>query len=256
MAFRNPMLESWNRGEPTLGVWCSVASSFSAEAACSPGFDYACVDLQHGAIDYSGMLPMLQAIQLHGVSPIVRVSWSERWMIMQALDAGAYGVIVPMIDTAEDAARAVSACRYPPRGERSFGPTRTAIANGTVDPGELASVACILMIETRQGLANLDRIAATPGVDALYVGPGDLALSLGLPPRFSGEIPEHEEAIERIRRACEDNGVVAGIHCANGAEARKRRQQGFTMVTVAADSVLLRTAAAEALAVARSDGHE
>lgn len=253
MTFRNPMLESWARGEPTLGVWCSMAGSFSAETASSAGFDYACVDLQHGGVDYSGMLPMLQAIQLQGVSPVVRVSWSEKWMIMQALDAGAYGVIVPMIDTPQDAARAVSACRYPPVGERSFGPTRTAIANRTVDPDELSSVACILMIETAAGLANLDAIAATPGVDALYVGPADLALSMGLPPRFTGENPEHEEAIERIRRACEDNDVVPGIHCSSGAEAKKRRLQGFTMVTVAADSVLLRTGAAEALAVARSD---
>lgn len=253
MTFRNPMLETWARGEPTLGVWCSIAGSFSAETAASAGYDYACVDLQHGAVDYADMLPMLQAIQLQGASPIVRVSWSERWMIMQALDAGAYGVIVPMIDTPGDAARAVSACRYPPAGERSFGPTRTAIANRTVDPDELSSVACIPMIETAAGLANLDGIAATPGVDALYVGPGDLALALGLPPRFAGEIPEHEEAIERIRQACDDNGIVAGVHCSSGAEARKRRQQGFTMITVAADSVLLRTAATEALAAARGD---
>lgn len=253
MTFRNPILDSWTQGATTHGIWCSVASSFTAEIVASAGYDYACVDLQHGAVDYSSMLPMLQAIKLHNVTPIVRVSWCEKWMIMQALDAGAFGVIVPMIDTAEDAAEAASACRYPPVGHRSFGPTRVSIANGTADPDELGRVACIPMIETEQGMKNLDEIAATRGVDALYIGPGDLALSMGLPPRPAQPIPEHEAAIEQIREACADSGIASGIHCASGAEARRRRQQGFTMVTVGNDSALLRKAAADALETASTD---
>lgn len=252
MTLQNVVLQKWGRKEATHGIFCSVGSSFSAEIVASAGYDYACVDLQHGALDYSLMLPMLQAIAVHDVVPFVRVSWCESWMIMQALDAGAAGVIVPMIDTAEEAAAAVSACRYPPHGERSFGPTRVSIAVGTADPDTLSRVACIPMIETAQGLKNLDRIAATPGVDALYVGPGDLALSLGLPPRPEQPIPEHEAAIETIREACLDNGIVAGIHCASGSEARRRREQGFLMVTVGNDSALLKKGASDALEAARA----
>lgn len=251
MALDNHLLDTWARNDATIGVWCSMASSFAAEVSASQGFDYACVDLQHGPVDVAAMVQMVQAIRLHDVTPIVRVSWSEPWMIMQVLDAGALGVIIPMIDTAEQAAQAVAACRYPPRGTRSFGPTRAAIAHGTADPEDLSTVACIPMIETVQGFQNLESIAATPGVDALYVGPGDLALSLGLPPRFDGEIPEHEAAIEKVRDACQRHGIAAGIHCPNGREANKRLRQGFQMVTVGNDSALLRAAVADELATAR-----
>lgn len=237
--FRNPLIEKWRRDEATIGVWCSIASSFTAEAAGSVGFDYACVDLQHGAIDYSDMVPMLQAIGTHPTVPIVRVSWPEPWLIMQALDAGAYGVVVPMIETAEQAARVVAACRYPPTGARSFGPTRASLAHSTADPDDLVKVACIVMIETRQAMANLDQIAATPGLDAVYVGPSDLALALDLPPRPVQPIPEHEQEIERILETAGHHGVVAGIHCASGAVARRRLDQGFRMVTVGNDITFL-----------------
>ncbi len=252
MGLNNTIREKWSRGQTTQGMFCSIGSSFSAEIVASAGYDYACVDLQHGALDYSSMLPMLQAIAMHDVAPFVRVSWCESWMIMQALDAGATGVIVPMIDTADDAAAAVSACRYPPHGTRSFGPTRVSIAAGTASPDDLGRIACVPMIETEQGYKNLDRIAATPGVDGLYVGPGDLALSMGLPPRPERPIPEHEAAIRTIREACLDNGIVAGIHCTSGAEARRRREEGFVMISVGNDAALLKKSAGDALMAARA----
>lgn len=249
--FENPLIEKWRSGEPAVGVWCSIASSFTSETAASVGFDYACVDLQHGVVDYSGMVPMLQSIRLHGVTPIVRVSWPEPWLVMQALDAGAFGVVVPLVENAEQAARAVAACRYPPAGIRSYGPTRAAVAHGTDQPTDLDRVACILMIETRTAIANLDEIAATPGVDAIYVGPSDLALALGLPPRPKEPIAEHETEIQRILDACTDRGVVAGIHCPNGTVARRRLEQGFRMVTVGNDIAFLANALRHELGEAR-----
>lgn len=251
MTFRNELIETWRRGEAAVGVWCSIPSSFSAEGAARLGYDYACVDMQHGVIGYSDMVPMLQAISSSRTVPIVRVAWPEPWLMMKALDAGALGVVVPLIESREQAARAVAACRYPPVGTRSFGPTRAAIAHETADPDDLASVACILMIETESALENLDEIATTPGVDALYIGPSDLAMAMGLPPRPTEPIQEHEDEIERIRKVCERHGVTAGIHCASGAQARARLDQGFKMVTVASDLVMMTSSLNAALSEAR-----
>jgi 4-hydroxy-2-oxoheptanedioate aldolase len=160
-----------------------------------------------------------------------------------------------MIETAEQAARAVSAFRYPPDGTRSFGPTRAAVAHATAEPADLVKVASILMIETRQALDNLDEILATPGLDAIYIGPSDLALTLGLPPRPTGPLPEHEAEIERILRRAESHGVVAGIHCASGTVARGRLDQGFRMVTVGNDVVFLLSSLRDQLDDARHSGH-
>lgn len=251
MTFTNLLLDTWAAGRTAYGAWCSVANPFSAEIAAASGYDYCCVDLQHGVVDYQAMVPMLQAARLHGAAPVVRVPWPEPWMVMRALDAGAHGVIVPMIDTAEQAAAMVAACRYPPAGMRSYGPTRAAVAHGVSDPDELARVACILMIETEQGLANLAAIAATPGVDALYVGPSDLALTVGLRPGSAAGQPAHEAAIHRVREACERHGLVAGMHCTEGAVAAQRHAEGFRMVTVTGDAVVLRRGLASELADAR-----
>lgn len=244
---QNPLLDAWSRGKTTLGLWCSVGNSFTAEIVASTGFDYACADLQHGIVDDSVVVPMLQAIERHGVATVVRVPWREPWQIMRALDAGAHGVIVPLINTPEDAASGVAAFRYPPSGARSYGPTRAGISARTLDPVELQDVACILQIETATALGNLDRIAAVSGIDALYIGPADLALSMGFPPRPNEPIPEHEEAIERIRIACVENGVTPAIHCLSAEQAIMRVNQGFQMVTVGIDAMLLRHGAAAAL---------
>lgn len=249
---QNPLLEKWAAGGKAVGVWCSVGDSFTAEAAASVGFDYACADLQHGVVDYGAMVGMLQAIKAHGVTPIVRVSWPEPWLIMQALDAGALGVVVPLIENAEQAARAVAACRFPPAGIRSFGPTRAAIAHGTADPDELSRVACILMVETEAGIANLDEIASVPGVDAIYVGPSDLALALGLPPRPTSPLAEHERVIADILAVCQSKGVVAGIHGSSGAVAQGRLAQGFQMATIGSEVAFMVNALKAELATARS----
>lgn len=250
--FPNALLEAWGRGETTLGLWCSIGHSFTAEIVASTGIDYVCADLQHGAVNQSDIVPMLQATERHGVAAVVRVPWCDPWQIMRALDAGADGVIVPLIETPEEAATAASAFRYPPHGKRSYGPTRAGVSAGTLDPQELQKVACILQIESSTAVHNVDRIAALDGIDALYVGPADLALSMGHAPRSETPIDEHEEAIERVRVVCVENGITPAIHCLSAEQAVLRVQQGFRMVTIGIDAMFLRQAAASALSHVRS----
>ncbi len=249
---RNPLKTSWAEGRTAFGLWMTVPGSVGAEIFAGAGVDYVCVDQQHGVIDYDSMVPMFQAIRAEGTAPITRVLSNDPFLIMKALDAGAWGVIVPLVNSAEDAARAVSACRYPPRGIRSYGPVRAARVIGSRDPEELGGeVLCLVMVETREALERVEEIASTPGVDGIYIGPSDLALSLGLPPTLDVTEDAHIEAVNSIREACHRHGIAAGIHAASGEWARKHAEAGFDMVTVATDAALLRTSAVRELAVAR-----
>src|SRR5690606_25334911 len=149
----------------------------------------------HGLLDYSDLPVMLPAISNSAATPLVRVPWNEPYEIMKALDAGAYGIIVPMINDRADAERAVAACRYPPGGNRSYGPIRAALYGGSDYAREAnGQVACIGMIETQAGLDNVDDIVSTPGLDAVYIGPSDLSLALGLPATGDSDHPEHQRA--------------------------------------------------------------
>ena len=219
--------------------------------------DYVCVDQQHGVIGYDAMVPMLQAIEAGGATPITRVLSGDPYGIMKSPDAGAWGVIVPLVNSADDAQKAVAACRYPPRGVRSYGPTRASGVIGSGDPEVLDREAlCFVMVETREALDRVDEIAATPGLDGIYVGPSDLALSLGLPPALQIKEDEHAEAIERVRDACAGNGIAAGIHSPSGEWARRHAEAGFDLVTVATDASLLGEAALGELGVARGEDAE
>lgn len=248
----NQLLDAWSRGDTTYGLWCVVPSTVSAQNVAGRGFDYVCVDQQHGAIGYSDALPMFQVISAQ-TTPLTRVHWNDPGTIMKALDAGAQGVVVPLVSTAEDAERAVAACRYPPDGIRSYGPVIAGMTMGTRDPRQLERVACIAMVETREGLDNLDAIASVPGLDAIYVGPADLALGLGLPPAYEHDEPTHADAITAIREACERHGIVPGIHAADGHMAARRVEEGFRMVTVGQDLSLLGKGADAALADATAN---
>src|SRR5918999_1763656 len=220
MANLNPLKAAWAEGRTAFGLWSAIPSSFIADLAAAAGFDYLCVDQQHGLIGYESMVPMLQAIRAEGAAPITRVLSSDPFLIMKALDAGALGVIAPLVNSAEDAARAVAACRYPPRGMRSYGPVRAAGVIGSRDPEDLAGeVLCIVMVETREGLERVEEIAAEPGLDGIYIGPSDLALSLDLPPTLDIQEGEHAEAVGRIREACHRHGVAAGGDPAPGGTA-------------------------------------
>jgi 4-hydroxy-2-oxoheptanedioate aldolase len=240
----------WAAGEVMFGAWLSVPSPVSAEAAARVGFDYVCVDTQHGAIDYQVAVHMIQAIILGGSRPIVRVPWNEQGVIGKMLDAGATGIVVPMVNTAQEARDVVRACRYPPLGARSFGPVMAAMRNARHELEANDQVATIPMIETVEAVANLEEILAVPGVDAVYVGPADLSLSLGLPAANNDGKPEFDAALARIVGACRAAGVVPGIH-ASAALAEPRATAGFMMVTVSADLLAMRGRLADDLAAAR-----
>jgi 4-hydroxy-2-oxoheptanedioate aldolase len=249
----NPLRARWAAEETAFGIWSSIPSSFAAELAARAGADYVCVDLQHGLASFEGLTPQLQAIELGGAVPVVRVAENEAWQIGKALDQGALGVIVPLVETAEEAERAVAACRFPPTGSRSFGPSRAGSVVGSLEPSDLGGEpVCFVMVETRRGVENLEAIAATPGLDGIYVGPSDLAVSLGVSPRAADLGPEHAAAVSRIREVCRARGLVAGIHCARGDEARARAAAGFGLVTAAMDFAVLAAGGARELRAARA----
>jgi 4-hydroxy-2-oxoheptanedioate aldolase len=251
----NPLREIWAGNRTAFGLWSVVPGTIGAEILAKAGADYVCVDQQHGVIDYGSMVPMFQVIRGGGAAPITRVLSNDPFLIMKTLDAGPWAVIVPLVNSAEDAARAVSACRYPPEGIRSFGPVLAAGVIGSRDPEKLGGeVLCLVMVETREALERVGEIAATPGLDGVYIGPSDLALSLGLPPTLEIMEGEHAEAVERIREACHRNGIAAGIHSPNGEWAHRHAEAGFDMVTVATDASLLRESALRELAAARQRG--
>jgi 4-hydroxy-2-oxoheptanedioate aldolase len=237
-------------GVPALGVWATFGNPLAAEVLALAGPDYVCIDMQHGDAHEGNLVALVQAVCSGGSVPIVRVPENNPAAIMKALDVGARGVIVPLVESGEEAARAVAACRYPPTGSRSYGPFRAALHARTIEPRELEKVACIVMIETRAGIDNLAEIVHTDGVTAVYVGPSDLSLGLGLPPA-SLDAPEFVEVLGQIRAECERAGIVAGIHCYEGTTARHFIDEGFQMVTVAADMRSLGRAVAHELAAAR-----
>lgn len=248
MSFVNPLRRRLASGGVLRGAWLSSPSLVTAEAVAAAGFDYVCVDLQHGAIDYADAVPLFAMIQARGPVPLARLLDHDATTIGKYLDAGALGVVVPMVETAAEAAAVVAATRYPPRGRRSFGPIRAATAVGSYEAADLEQVFTAVMVETKTGLDNVADIAATPGVDAIYVGPFDLALALGLPGDYESDNPAHVDAVARVQRACAQAGIAAGIHCRDGAMAGRRLTQGFRMTTVIDDVTLVRSAAAIELA--------
>lgn len=251
----NPLREAWDEGRTAFGLWSAAPGFFGAEILGSVGPDYVCVDQQHGLVGYDAMTPMLGAIEASGSAAISRVLSNDPFEIMKTLDAGARAVIVPLVNSPEEAAEAVAACRYPPRGNRSYGPVRASGVVGSSEPEVLDSeVLCIVMVETREALERVDDIAATPGLDGIYVGPADLALSLGLAPTLEITHEEHARAVRRIRESCREHGIAAGIHANSGEWARRHAEAGFDMVTVATDASLLKTAALGELDAARG-GH-
>ena len=240
----------WDQQLPTFGAWLSSPSAASAETSARVGFDYVCCDNQHGAVDYAATVGMIQGILLGGSRPVARVPWNEPGIIGKVLDAGAEGVIVPMVNSVAEAEAVVRSSRYPPKGERSFGPVLAGIRTTDYQAGANDRVAVIPMIETVHALSNIDDILAVPGVDAIYVGPADLSLSLGLPPGNNDTEAAFTDALSTIVAACRRAGVVPGIH-ASGSLAERRLEQGFRMITVSADLVAMRARMSDELAQSR-----
>lgn len=238
-------------GKVALGLWCNLVDPLAVEAIASLGPDYVCIDMQHGEADAGSLVGLLQAVVAGGALPIVRVPSNEGAMIGRALDAGARGVVVPLVETGEEAARAVNSCHYPPMGNRSYGPFRARYSARSSDPAQLEQAACIVMVETRSGLDRVEEIASTSGLAAVYVGPSDLSLALGLPPR-STEHPTFLDALDKILAACARNRVTAGIQCADAGSARRAIEQGFKMVTVTSDLTVLCAGVAKELELVRA----
>ena len=243
----NALRAIWAQQRAALGGWLTVPSSVSAEIMAHAGFDWVCIDMQHGLIDYAQMVHMLQGISSSQTVPLVRIPRNEPGIIGKSLDAGAWGIIVPMVNSQEDAEAAVAACRYAPLGIRSYGPLRANYSSG-FDYFDRANreVACIVMVETRVAVDNVEAIVSVPGVDAVYIGPADLSVTLGLSPAPDHSEPSFADALERVIDACRRHDVVPGI-AGNAETAVKRLEQGFRLVEVASDARLLGVGAGNAL---------
>lgn len=251
---QNALKRAWAEGRKTVNGWLSIPAPFAAETMAHQGWDSLTVDMQHGMVDYQAMVGLLTAVSTTPTVPMVRVPWLEPGIVMKSLDAGAYGIICPMVNTPEEAALFVSYCRYPPAGGRSFGPIRALLYAGADYPKHANDeVLAIAMIETREALTNLDAILATPGLDGVYVGPSDLGASLGFVPQMDPEEPGTVEAISAIVRATKDKGLVAGIHTMSPAYARRMHQAGFDFCTIGSDSRLMAVKSQEVLKATREE---
>lgn len=241
----NAVKQLFRQRKPALTAWCSVGNPYSAETLGHAGFDAIVVDLQHGMIFLEQAMPMLAAISSTPAMPLVRISENQFFEANKMLDAGAYGIICPMIDDVAAAERFVAACRYPPAGRRSFGPTRGLLYGGA-DYFEHANdeILTLGMIETPQGMANLDAIAAVPGLDGLFVGPSDLSLALGLPPAPNWSSGPLATAIDQILAAARKHGKMAGIFCGSIEFAAAMKDKGFDLINISNDAMMLRATGA------------
>ncbi len=232
----------WRSDRPMYGGWAQLPSPMSAEILGHTGFDWVCIDAQHGPMGTDSLLAMLQVLTLTGTPAFVRVPWTDPGLIMKVLDAGAVGVIVPMVSTPQQAAEAAAACRYPPRGIRSMGPSRVQYLNPGYDAAMGDRIAlCVPMIETLEGVERVDEIAAVPGVDGLFIGPGDLSLAEGYPPSLWTDTPDHVARIMRVLDACRRHDVVPGIYSGDLELTTRWREAGFRMLALLSDSHFLAT---------------
>jgi 4-hydroxy-2-oxoheptanedioate aldolase len=220
----NPLRERWASGGAIVNGWLAIPSSFSAEVMAHQGWDSLTVDLQHGVVDYQAMVPMLQAISTTATVPVVRVPWLEPGILMKTLDAGAYGVICPMVNTREDAQKLVAYTHYAPMGARSFGPIRALLYGGADYPRHAnQTIVTFAMIETAKALDNLDDVD-----------------------------PKAAEAIDHILARAKAHGVVAGIHNGAPESALKRIAKGFQFVTIGSDARLMAAGAQTIISKMRS----
>ncbi len=249
----NRLLQKWHDREKSLGIWSNLPDIHVAEMLARTGADWICFDLQHGLMDYTDLTRLLPAVTGTPLTPLVRVAANQPDQIGKALDAGARGVIVPMVNTADDARQAVTSCYYPPAGQRSCGPMRDAMLEGFSYLGTANDeVACLLMIETQEGLKNLAAIAAVKGVSGLFVGPMDLCYGLGLAPGdFSNE--RFTGALKAILTTCESNGLACGMFGYDASLAAKALDDGFDFASIGSDVSFVREGVSQAFAVARGE---
>jgi len=245
-------------GKAAINAWLAIPSGFSAEVMAQCGFHSVTVDMQHGVQDYQSMVQCFQAMDKYPITPLVRVPWNEPGIIGKVLDAGAWGVICPLVNTPADAKALTNACLYPPQGKRSNGPIRAA-AYGEASPYQsIANVEVLVipMIETQEAIDNIDAILDTPGISGIYIGPSDLGMSLGLKPLLDREEPEIFKIYEMLLKQTSRRGLFAGVHNLTGAYAARMVGMGFRFVTIGNDSGLMARAARAELAIARQSAGE
>jgi len=232
----NKIKTAWEENRAAVNVFLSTPGSFTAEVMASLGWDGVTVDMQHGVNDYSDLVPMFQGMTRYDPAPMVRVPWNDPAIIMKSLDAGAYGVICPMINTADECEQFVGACRYAPRGYRSTGPIRAVFYAGS-DYHDHAdnTVLTFAMIETQEAVDNLDGICSVPGLNAVYIGPSDLSVSIGGGPGGDQRTSEVMECIDQTLEAAHRHGIKAGIHAMSAEYANEMVVKGFDLVTLSSD---------------------
>jgi 4-hydroxy-2-oxoheptanedioate aldolase len=247
----DPVRTRWAADEPALAAWLTLESPSAAGVVASAGFDAVVVDLQHGHATLQDLPHLLAAIEPSEVVPFVRASWNDPTKLMRSLDLGARGVICPMIGSRAEADAFVGACRYPPAGLRSYGPIRAAFGEGHEQTTDAENTILLFaMIETADGLANVEEIAATPGLDGLFVGPADLSLALGLGTFADLTDPDLLEHLDTILDAANRHGITPGIHAPSPPRATEMATRGFRFVSCAVDEDLLRDAAVAAFRAA------
>lgn len=246
-AIGSPLRRWWAAGAQTVGTWCSLPSPAAVEAVAQSGFDWVIIDWQHGHFGDDALGTLILVAAHAGAVPIVRVPFNEPWLIQKALDLGAHGVVVPLVNSVDDAQRAAGATRYPPRGVRSFGPIRASRSIGSEPAAANREVVCIVQIETAEALVAAAGIAAVDGVDALFIGPADMAISLGLPPGA----PELERHLEPVVAIARERGLPLGRHADTAEGGRALLAAGYGFVAVGGDTEFLGVAAAQAAVDAR-----
>ena len=240
---KNKLREIWSAGNKTINGWLGIPNTMSAEVVANAGFESVTIDMQHGCVPFNMVVPMFQAICTTTAVPMIRVPWNEPGIIMRVLDAGAYGVICPMINSVAEAQALVNACRYPPLGARSNGPFRASIYAGA-DYVKQANdeVLVFAMIETEQAIANLPEILKVEGLNGVYVGPSDLGLSMGEEATLAPTSTKVIDGIKRIAALTNEAGLIPGIHCDSAETIALRYEQGYRYATLLNDTRLLATA--------------
>ena len=232
----NSILKLWENGKASLNGWLSIPNSFTAEAMAKMGWDTITIDLQHGQNDYSTSISMVQAISNSKCIPLARVPWNEPGIIMKMLDLGVLGIIAPMINTKEECEKFVSYCRYPPLGQRSFGPMRAQLNYGA-DYYQKAndSIITLAMIETQEAINNIDQILSVPNLHGVYIGPADMSISYGLQPKFDVKEDPVYSNIKLIAKKAQEHNKIAGIHNGTTKYAKEMIDLGYKFITISSD---------------------
>jgi 4-hydroxy-2-oxoheptanedioate aldolase len=234
----------WQAGEVLGCAWLGINHSFVVELFARQDFDCIALDMQHNMNESADLVGLLQAIELSNKPTLIRAASHDSAVLMKALDAGVHGVIVPLINTAEDAAKVVSACLYPPKGTRSYGPFRASYVFPDYVAKANDEIAIFAMIETTEGLKNLESICKTPGLTGIFIGPADLSYALGLAPKADNEDPKHLETVAHIVATCKKYHLVAGIYSDDPSYAKRAAAQGIQLIVIASDARLISNTAA------------